>query len=74
MLRMLDLEGSSFEVNAYLSNEVYSIDDPSDHLSDPSDQTSWAGYKYPCSVLCFILDAHRQKIELRAFCPKHTHT
>ncbi|KAF5777608.1 hypothetical protein HanXRQr2_Chr12g0537681 [Helianthus annuus] len=44
------IDRSSFEVYADPSIDLSSIDDPSDHLSDPSDWTSWAGYKYPCSV------------------------
>ncbi|KAJ0512066.1 hypothetical protein HanIR_Chr11g0559071 [Helianthus annuus] len=40
------------------------------------DNLGWV-YIYPCSV-CFRqtcgIDAHTREIELRAFCPKHTHT
>ncbi|KAJ0908332.1 putative protein kinase RLK-Pelle-DLSV family [Helianthus annuus] len=36
MLRLIDLEGSSFEVLADPSRALYSKDDPSDHQSDPS--------------------------------------
>ncbi|MFS7976047.1 hypothetical protein Hanom_Chr10g00887891 [Helianthus anomalus] len=35
-LRMIDLERLSFEVHADPSFDLSSIDDPSDHLSDPS--------------------------------------
>ncbi|MFS7909281.1 hypothetical protein Hanom_Chr01g00092791 [Helianthus anomalus] len=50
MLQMMELERSPFEVLADPSKVLYSIDDPSDHLSDPSDQTSWAGYIYTHAV------------------------
>ncbi|KAJ0589686.1 hypothetical protein HanIR_Chr04g0189061 [Helianthus annuus] len=58
MLRTMELERLPFEALADPSIALYSKDDPSDHLSDPSTRPAVYGYKYPCSVLCFFL---RQK-------------
>ncbi|KAJ0434963.1 hypothetical protein HanIR_Chr17g0887891 [Helianthus annuus] len=54
MLRTMELERLPFEVLADPSIALYSKDDPSDHLSDPSTRPAVYGYKYPCSVLVSV--------------------
>ncbi|KAJ0588394.1 hypothetical protein HanIR_Chr04g0174151 [Helianthus annuus] len=69
----------SFEVFGNPSNTLSSIDDPSDHLSNPSDQTSDTGYINTHVVCCFqrdlrdLLDRCTHRESLRAFY-QNTHT
>ncbi|KAJ0900221.1 hypothetical protein HanPSC8_Chr08g0310911 [Helianthus annuus] len=76
MLRMVDLEGSFFEVPAYPSKALSPKDDPSDHLSNPSSRPAELGIYIPMHVLSFGRQTQDRKRELslRAFCPNsHTH-
>ncbi|KAJ0556564.1 hypothetical protein HanIR_Chr07g0315301 [Helianthus annuus] len=75
MLRMVDLEGSSFEVPAHPSNGMYSIDDPSDHLSDPSTRHHGLGIYIPmqCSVKDRCTQTDRKRVE-SILSETHTHT
>ena len=76
MLRTMELERLPFEVLADPSIALYSKDDPSDHLSDPSTRHHELGIYIPMQCSVKDRDAHRQtekRVE-SILSETHTHT